>query len=396
MWGCGLRSRLITGAVLLSTTVGCELDKTPIAPTTPQVAVEGVLNPSVSSQVVLLERTRAGLVYVISPPNDTEDPVTSDEGIPESGATVTLVTPSGRAIQAIEDSDVNGGKGQGVYRISLSGDSLVRNQPYQLLVRTAGGQTLSATTSVPDGIATRDGNVYPRFDRSRDTFSTSWMASATAKSYLIRVDTPFGPRQFFTQSTSLELPGMLRNADVQELPHLFFPGFTQTVTISAVDANFYDWFRTHNDVISGEGSVNRINGGVGVFGSLVVLQLNNLVVTAPQTQAVEGTFNFSGSALEELAVRYLTFEIYLESPAARSGQSDALSGRYTPKPRLDYHGCPICGFLGTANGSRIELAMLDGWFARDTVEVFDGQLQGDTLTGYFRFNGGPFTFVRQH
>lgn len=386
----------MTGAVLLLLTTGCELDKTPIAPTTPQIALEGVLNPSASSQVVLLERTRAGLVYVISPPNDTEDPVTSDEGIPETGATVTLLTPNGRAIPATEDSDVNGGKGQGVYRIPLSGDSLVRNQPYHLRVQTVGGQTLIAVTSVPDGIATRNGIVYPAFDRLHDVFSTSWTASATAKSYFVRVDTPFGPRQFFTQSTSLELPGMLRNADVQELPHLFFPGFAQTVSISAVDSNYYDWFRTHNDVISGEGLIDRIEGGVGVFGSLVLLQLNNLQVTAPQTQPVEGTFNFSGSSLEELAVRYLSFEIYIESPAARTAQSDALSGRYTPKPRLDYHGCPVCGFLGTANGNRIELAMLDGWFARDTVEVFDGQLRGDTLTGYFRFNGGPFTFVRQH
>ena len=386
----------MANAVIALMTIGCELDRTPIAPTTPQIVLEGVLNPSVSSQVVLLERTRAGLIYVLSPPNDTEDPVTSDEGIPETGATVTLVTPSGRAIQATEDSDVNGGRGQGVYRIPLSGDSLVRNQPYHLLVQTQGGKTLSAVTSVPDGIAARDGIINPRFDRSRDVFSTSWPASATAKSYLVRVDTPFGPRQFFTQSTSVDLPGMLRNADVQELPHLFIPGFAQTISVSAVDSNYYDWFRTHNDVISGEGLINRINGGVGVFGSLVPLQLNNLQIAAPQTQPVEGTFNFSGSSLDALAVRYLSFEIYVESPAARSGQSDALSGRYTPKPRLDYHGCPICGFLGTASGNRIELAMLDGWFARDTVEVFDGQLQGDSLTGYFRFNGGPFTFVRQH
>ena len=385
----------MTGAVLLALVIGCEFDRTPIAAKSPQIVVEGVLNPGTPSQVVLLERTRSGLIYVISPPYDTEDPVTSDEGIPETGATVTLITPTGRAIQAIEDSKLNDGKGQGVYRIPLFGDSLVRNQPYHLLVQTTGGETLSAVTSVPDGI-TSGVTYHPTFDRSRENLSVAWSASATAKSYFVRIETPYGPRQFFTQGTSITLPGMLRNADVAELPHVFFPGFVQTVTVSAVDSNYYDWFRTHNDVISGEGLVNRVTGGVGVFGSLVRLEDHYLEVTAPRAQPLEGTFNFSGTSFDELAVRYLSFDIYVESPAARSGQSDALSGRYTPKPRLDYHGCPVCGFLGTANGSRIELALLDGWSARDTVEVFDGELQGDTITGYFRFGGGPFHFVRQH
>jgi hypothetical protein len=385
----------MTSALLLSMTIGCELDKTPIPPKTPQIVLEGVLNAGAPSQVVLLERARSGLVYVISPPYDTEDPVTSDAGIPETGATVTLITPSGQSIQAIEDSKVNDGKGEGVYRIPITGNSLVRDQPYHLLVQTLSGETLSAVTSVPDGIASTSVKYNPSFDRTRDTFSATWPASATAKSYLVRIETPDGPRQFFTQGTSISLPGMLRNVDVAELPHVFFPGFQQNVTVSAVDSNYYDWFRTHNDVISGEGLINRITGGVGVFGSLVLLEYDYLQVTAPRTHPTEGTFNFTGSSFDALAVRYLSFDIYIESPAARSGQSDALSGRYTPKPRLDYHGCPVCGFLGTASGNRIELALLDGWSARDTVEVFDGQLQGDTLTGYFRFGGGPFKFVRQ-
>jgi len=385
----------MTALVLLSLTIGCELDKTPIPPKTPQIVLQGVLNAGTFSQVVLLERTRSGLVYVISPPYDTDDPVTSDEGIPETGATVTLITPSGQAIQAIEDSKVNAGKGQGVYRIPLTGNSLVRNQPYHLLVQTSSGETLSAETSVPDGVSTTNVVYRTAFDRTTETFAVAWPASATAKSYLVRIETPYGPRQFFTQDTSVSLPGMLRNVAVAELPHVFFPGYAQNIAVAAVDSNYYDWFRTHNDVISGEGLINRITGGVGVFGSLVLLEDDFVQVTAPKTQPIEGTFNFSGSSFDELAVRYLSFDIYIESPSARSGQSDALSGRYFPKPRIDYHGCPVCGFLGTARGSQVELAMFDGWSARDTIEVFDGQLHGDTLTGYFRFGGGPFDFVRQ-
>jgi hypothetical protein len=55
----------------------------------------------------------------------------------------------------------------------------------------------------------------------------------------------------------------------------------------------------------------------------------------------------------------------------------------------------VCGLLGTMHGDRVELVLLDNWSGADTVDVFDGQLQADTLTGVFRYAGGPFRFVRQ-
>ena len=74
-----------------------------------------------------------------------------------------------------------------------------------------------------------------------------WTATPGARSYFVRVETPYGPRTFFTESTRVRLPAMLRNADVDALPHVFIPGFPQAVTVSAVDSNYYDWYRTHND-----------------------------------------------------------------------------------------------------------------------------------------------------
>ena len=169
----------------------------------------------------------------------------------------------------------------------------------------------------------------------------------------------------------------------------------QAVTVSAVDSNFYDWYRTHNDVLSGEGLINRVSGGLGVFGSLVRLRFDSVQVTAPQTRSIEGNFQFVGTSAEALGTRYLSFDIFLESPAARGDQSDALSGRYRPRPRIDYNGCPICGLLGAAHNGQVELALLKDWSGADTVEVFDGALHGDTLIGSFRQGGGPFRFVRQ-
>jgi hypothetical protein len=188
---------------------------------------------------------------------------------------------------------------------------------------------------------------------------------------------------------------MLRNADVEDLPHLFFPGFTQPVTVSAVDSNYYDWYRSHNDPLSGEGLIDRVAGGLGVFGSLVRLRFDSVRVSAPRTRADEGQFELDQSTIAALAARYLTFDIWIESPAARSGQSDALSGSYRPRPVIGYTGCPICGMLGTARDGKIELALLKDWSGRDTIDVFDGTQQADSITGFFRFGGGPFRFVRQ-
>ena len=373
----------------------CEIDRTAIPRTDPQLALHGVLSATASSQVVLLERTRSGRVQLVAPPFDIGDPVVSDEGIAETGAQMTLVSPDGTTSVAREDNTTrDDGKGQGIYRFSIPGSQLQRNAAYRLTVRTMKGEILSAETSVPGGTpatAASSGTM----DRSQDTLVLSWPATPGARSYFVRVETPLGPRSFFTESTLVRLPGLLRNTERDELPHVFFPGFDQAVTVSAVDSNYYDWYRTHNDALSGEGLINRVSGGLGVFGSLVRLRFDSLTIAAPQTRPVEGHFQFYGTQIEALGTRYLSFDIYVESPAARTGQSDALSGRYRPRPRIDYNGCPICGFLGTARDGRVELALLKDWSGADTVEVFDGRLFGDTLVGVFRFGGGPFRFVRQ-
>jgi hypothetical protein len=354
-----------------------------------------VLSASAPTQVVLLERTRTGRVAVLAPPFDLGDPVVSDEGIAESGALVTLTMPDGSTLVAREDNTTRpDGKGQGIYRFALPGSSLQRNATYRLTVRTTGGDMLSAETSVPDGTPVTTASLGT-MDRSRDTLLLSWPASATARSYFVRVETPYGPRSFFTESTQVRLPGLLRNVDLQDLQHVFFPGFMQAITVSAVDSNYYDWYRTHNDVLSGEGLINRVTGGLGVFGSLVRLRFDSVQLTAPRRRPVEGVFQLYGPPAETLGSHYGSFDIYIESPAARSGQSDALSGNYHYLPSLGYEGCLVCGLLGSTKDGHVSLALLKDYSGADTVEVFDGRLVGDTITGVFRFGGGPYRFVRQ-
>ena len=355
--------------------------------------MHGVLSASAATQVVLLERTRNGSVFIVAPPIDLPDPVVGDDGIAETGAIVTLTTPSGQTLLAREDNTVrDDGKGHGMYRFALPGTALERGGEYRLTVRATNGEELSARTTVPggDAAATAEQRV---FDRARDTVVLEWPAAPGARSYFVRIETPFGPRSFFTDSTRVWLTGELRNIDADALPRVFIPGFPQAVTVSAVDSNYYDWYRSHNERISGTGLINRVEGGIGVFGSLVRLRFHEFHVVAPQPEPAAGVFRYVGPSLG--MTTYDSLEIYVESHAARADQGDALSGRYLVRPTLGYRGCLTCGLLGTVRDNRIELALLGGWSARDTVDVFTGEIRGDTLVGGFRLARGLTHFVKQ-
>jgi hypothetical protein len=392
-----LRSKRILCAKLAALLLlsACEIEKVAIPPTNARIAMHAVLSASAVTQVVLLERTRSGLYAIFAPPFDLADPVVSDEGIAESGAAVRLTTPDGQVLQAREDNTVRSDrKGQGIYRFALPGSALQRGATYRLSVLTIKGEALAAETSVPggDAVAVAEQRV---FDRSRDTVVVEWPAAPGARSYLVRIETPFGPRSFFTDSTRVRLTGELRNTEVDALPRVFIPGFPQAVTVSAVDSNYYDWYRTHNNRLSGVGLINRVRGGLGVFGSLVRLRFHDFRVVTPQVEPTAGMFRFAGTPLEQETTLVLNLELYVESRSARSDQGDALSGRYERRPSFSYTGPLINGLLGTVRNGRVELALLRGWSAMDTVDVFTGEIRGDTLVGAYRFFGGRIPFVKQ-
>lgn len=356
--------------------------------------MHGVLSATAATQVILLERTRNGS-FEVTVPFDIPNPVVNDEGAAESGAIVALTTPSGQTVIAREDNTVgsNDGKGAGIYRFDLPGSALERNGRYLLSIFTSSGGTLAAETFVPAG-ATAAVSEQRTFDRARDTVLLDWPASPGARSYLVRIETPYGPRSFFTDSTRVRLTGELRNVDAPALPRVFLPGFPQAVTVSAVDSNYYDWYRTHNERISGTGVISRVTGGIGVFGSLVRLRFLDFRVVAPQPEPAAGNFRFEGTQFERSVTPFWNLELYVESRSARADQADAVSGRYEKRPILGDTET-INGVLGTVRNGRIELAFIRGWSAKDTVEVFTGEIRGDTIVGQYRGLGGEARFVRQ-
>lgn len=378
-------------AVVLLLVTACDIEEVAVPSTESRVALHSVLSATAADQVVLLERTRSGSAASF----DLAGTLVS-EALAETDAVVELTTPTGQTLVAREDKSLpeNKGQGGGIYRFALPGGSMQRNGTYTLVARTARGEVLAATTSVPGGVEAPVAEAR-RFDRASDTMTIAWPAAPGARSYLVRIETPYGPRSFFTDSTSVRLAGELRNTEVISLPRVFIPGFPQAVTVSAVDSNYYDWYRTHNQRLSGTGLINRVSGGIGVFGSLVRLRFLDLRVVAPQAEAPAGMYEFVGTPLERSTTRHLALELYVESRAARADQADQLSGRYDRRPFLGMIGCVTCGLLGTVREGRVELIFLQEWSAKDTVEVFTGEVRGDTIVGEYRNFGGTARFVRQ-
>jgi hypothetical protein len=375
---------LATALAAVALVTACEIERVDIPQPPSQLALHAVLSASSTSQAVLLERTRTGSEELIGGAVDSRDPIVSARGIPESRAIVRLITPAGDTLFGREDNTISGdGKGAGVYRFPIDGAALQGGQTYRLSVQTLTGEHLTAETSMP--LAAPVLSAAQRvLDRSLDTAILQWSAVPGARSYFVRVESPFGPRFFFTESTHVRLPGTLRNTQATGLPRLFFPGFQQWATVSAVDSNFYDWYRSHNNSISGEGLISRVNGGIGVFGSLVRVVFESIDVTAPQSEPIAGAFHLIGSDDERAGAPYLSLTLWLESRASRGDQPDAVSGRYFKQPRIGDVGCQVCGVLGTVHDGHVELALLQDWFAYDTADVFVGELHGDTLIGHYR------------
>jgi hypothetical protein len=387
-------SKAYARALLLATLCvasACEIGTVDVKPTAPGVVVHGVLNPSATSQVVLVERTLTGTVDIPDTSFDSTDPIVSAGGIAITGATVELIDSTGKVTRAVEDRVTNtNGKGSGVYRFPIAGTALVLGARYQLHIRTPAGEEVTASTRLPRPVFRSSGGLTRTLNRDHDSFTTTWQKVAGARSYAVRVESPFGPFFLFTDSTGIRFTGDLRNIFAGDLQRVFIPGFRQEVIVAAVDSNFYDYYRTNNDPFTGSGIISRIDGGIGLFGSIVSLNTGTLAITADQTEPIEGRFRLTPLSSDQNAPNLLT--LYIESKGASDGLPSSLSGRYslgTSTTRGD-------GIIGKNLGTTVSLALLQNQLSGDTLDVFVGELQGDTLRGnYTRApSPGELKFVR--
>jgi hypothetical protein len=368
---------------------GCELEKVAVPQSTPGVVVHAVLNPSAADQVIFLERTLTGARGTGERTFNPNDPIETAGGVPIINALVEISDSSGVVVRGTE-TPVPGAtvNGPGVYHVPILGPTLRLGARYKLHVHTLEGEDLTAFTRIPLPEVTSTGGLTRTLNRDHDTLTVSWDRAPRARAYAMRVESPFSPFFLFTDSLHVRLTGDLRNLFAGDLQHVLVPGFHQDLLVAAVDSNFFDYYRTNNDPFTGAGIISRINGGLGLFGSLVTLTNGTLTVIADQTEPIEGRFRVQAPV--DSAVPVSSFNLYIESPAINGNAPAALSGRYITtgaNPHVD-------GLIGKMKGNDVALAFLANQSASDTIAVFVGQLSNGVLKGQFAGSGVAATYAK--
>lgn len=340
----------------------CEFNTTAIAPPQAQVVVHAVLNPALAQQVLLLERTLTGTVRVDASRFNPSSPIVSGGGVPITGASVSMTSETGAKWVAAH-------AGGGVYVFITSQNvRLTPGRRYQLEIRTPLGEVVTGETMIPNVLPTPSSPLR-RFNRETDTLHLSWPVVTGARSFALRIDTPTGPFLFFTDSQTIRLPGTLRNLFSEGLPSVFIPGFRQVVTVTAVDRNYFDYYRSRSDGFTGTGQITHLKGGIGFFGAAVNVNMQRLDVEAPFRAPVEGEYELASGSGPQIV------RLWIERPAI-GGVPALISGRYTSQLQQEPGG-----IIGTMDGNALFLTMLNGQLMGDTLATFRGVADGDSLIG---------------
>ncbi|HSA57656.1 MAG TPA: hypothetical protein VLE53_18220 [Gemmatimonadaceae bacterium] len=385
---------------VVAAALACELEEVTIPSTASVVIVHGLLNSGASFQSLLLERSWNGEHFVVTngPPYTPGNPIGSGSGYPELGATVEVTLPDGATLRGLELQQASPDAPPGIYALPIPAATVAAGGRFRLEVLTADGELLRAETTAPVA-ASATPLVVQSFDRRNDTLRLEWPAFAGARGYELRVETPYGPYTALTGQQDVHVSGALRNVFVEGLPSVFFPGFRQVVTISAVDSNFYDYFRTTNNFYSGRGLVSRVEGGLGVFGAITRAVRLELHVTAPFAQPIEGEYRYLGTPADSARTLVVGMTLWVDAKAVQAGQPDALSGAFRARPGAVTTLDTLGGMLGIrfsgSFGDSVRVAFLSRQSIRDTLDVFRAAVRGDTLVGQYRRRVGTWRFVRR-
>jgi hypothetical protein len=391
-------SRLLPLALLAVT--ACEFGEKTIALGEEMIVVHGILNTTDRTQVVLLERSFTGSRPTTGEGRfDPNNPIVSGFGAPISGAVVTVTDAVTGLVMTAAERRTSNGQATGIYAISLNAYTengapaqIVRGRRYNLRVEAL-GKVATSSTLVPDAPAAI-ATPGEAFNRDHQAISLPIRDVQQARAYWIYLTAPFSAYSVFTLDQAVAISGQARNFFTDDLIRLFAPGFVQTLAVSAVDSNVYDYYRSGNDPFSGAGLISRIEGGLGLFGSLVVVDRRNLDVTQdPTGDPIEGSYTLRsvGNISNAKPDVPPEMKLYLESEGATDDRPDRISGSWTEGSIVT--GIRRGAIFGTRLNDRLDLRVLTGQSTAFANYEFDLIVRGDSLRG--SVNGrAPIVYVR--
>lgn len=256
----------LVGVLLLA---GCLNVEAPAPSQQTRLVVHAMLDTRASQQYVLVYRARTGV------PNAVESGDFSDDE-PVSDAEVTLSAPDGTTSAGRPLNPSGNCCVSGTYIIDRPlALPVTGTGTYTLRIRTPLGEEVTGATTIP-GPGSLAQDPARVFFRLRDTLRLTWPRVPGAASYEVIIRMPqFGGEYRMFADTALTLPGTALTVDGDEI---FARGQDATVVVvSAVDVNYYDYYRSQSDPFAGA-PPSHLVGAVGVFGSIVPIYATQLFV----------------------------------------------------------------------------------------------------------------------
>ena len=404
--------RLTSLSIVISLCLGgCDLNEVEIPQGEPIVIVQGVLRPDLDQQYVIVERSFVGTVsYEVGV--DASIPTEGAPKTPLEGALVTVANldlPSdscGNPVVFSPDPPTSSlHRLAGVYWGPSSCPSMAAGQRIALRVETPEGAVVTGVTRLPgmDGAVVSvggdsilfDPSTLTIFDRDRDTLRV-WIEGAQGRLLQLQIRrsgllTIAGTEEIvpgakiFADTTAVSVPGDVVDVFARGIgDDVFRAGRDYVLTAALADTNYFDFARSRNNEFTGRGFINRLSGGVGVFGSLVATS-TKLRVIGQFDDEREGAYRLQGQ------VQGIDVDAELTVYLARSTDEAEFSAF------LDGDWVTIAG--GPAGvevfaSVRVEARSVDGTFNRQALfaTIYQPALGGtmrQVLEG-IRLVGAPF------
>ncbi len=343
-------------------TTSCEFGETTISESEPIVVVHAVMRPDLDRQWVIVEQTLTG--------SESEESVGgripgNPPQLPLTGATVTVINltmpgdPCGAVFFTENPTDPSLETSAGLYWGPAGCPTMQVGDTLMLTVRTIEGETVTGTTEIPEaegmflrvaGDSVRVPGPTLTMNRDADTLEAEVVVTVGRGTQLEvgspdstgRVQRPFA---MFVDSTSITLPGDLPNfllgllgeedtTSADDVEPIFTAGRYYIATVALFDDRYFDYARSGNTPLSGRGYINSIQGGMGVFGSMVAAT-NQLKVVGDLDDEREGFYEMVGE-VDGVAVDVM-LELYVAAAGEdTTGLSTFVAGDWVLGP-VDTH-----------------------------------------------------------
>ena len=388
-----------TGLVVLLATVsiaGCELEDVAIPRGESIVVVSAVMRPDLPYQFVIVELSLDGRYYA----EGSSDIPIPPRGplIPVENAYVAVANldlpgdPCGNPMQFQPTPYAPTSPIAGIYWAPADCPTMRPGDRLQLTVETTDGRTVTGAARVPgmngaflvvgdDSVALGGGDSVMTFNRDRDTLRFGVDAIAGR---LLQLDvrrhgylTDFGTKAQFDTTDFLLAGSALDLFVLGSGDEVFRGGRSYGVTLTLSDTNYFDFSRSSNNEFTGRGFINRLSGGIGVFGSAVAAT-SRVWAIADFDDPREGLYRITGTGDMQFVDAML--RVYVHRPTDSTDVSAFLEGSWFMPGSGDI-GAPLWPPTDVAGKS------VDGTFVGERLHMVISDTLPQGLPWYVTLDG---------